>query len=123
MEDQNWTIGKVIDISDSQYGKKVRFYLNGYDDEVSCFTKWPEKMTEGAEIFGHVEVKGQYRNFKWGKKSTTQTPAGGSFTDFDRELMKEIFNQVNIIRKHLTLGADPYDKTVDESIAAADMPF
>lgn len=126
MEPQNWTIGKVVDISDSEYGKRFRVFLNGYNDEVSGFTKWPEKIVEGAEIYGHIELKGKYRNFKFDKKAESSRPTGGGgFTDFDREMLKVVYNYV------MAQGKKPYPERnetndmhpLDEGINPEDVPF
>lgn len=119
MEDKAWVIGKIITVEDSTYGKKVRFYLNGVDDEVSCFTKWPEKMTEGAEIFGHIETKGKYRNFKWGKKPQGGGGNGGGFTDFDREMIKIIYNWVMEQKG----PAVKYPEPGIDDVSPEDLPF
>lgn len=69
--DQDCTIAQIKSITDSQYGKKVQFIISGYPHEVSCFTKFPDNMSTGAKVFGHIEVKdGKYHNFKWGKKDS-----------------------------------------------------
>lgn len=70
--DQECTIASVKSITDSQYGKKVQFMISGYPHEVSCFTKFPENMSTGAKVFGHIEVKdGKYHNFKFGKRGAS----------------------------------------------------
>jgi hypothetical protein len=66
--DKEYTITKVVEIMDSQYGKKARFFVEGYEEELSCFTKWPAKIREGTTLYGHIEIKGSYHNFKWGRK-------------------------------------------------------
>lgn len=69
MDDKEWTIKSIKSISDSQFGKKVQFNLDGYDNEVSCFTKFPENMVAGGKVYGHVEIKdGKWHNFRFGKK-------------------------------------------------------
>ena len=78
--DINYKITTVDEGSPSNYpdSKKYKFMLEGYDHEVSAFSKFP--MTVGQEVFGHIDVVGQYHNFKWGKKSTaTFQKAGAGF--------------------------------------------
>ena len=63
-------------IEDSEYGPKFYAKLKEYPNEVSGFTKFPDKMIAGNRMYGHIEVKGMYHNFKWDKKD--KSPAMGN---------------------------------------------
>jgi len=78
--DKEWIIEEVIGISDSQYGKKFAIKLKDYEHEVSGFTKFVQNIVAGGKIFGHVEVKGSYHNWKWGKNvpKADSGPAAGN---------------------------------------------
>lgn len=115
MEPQNWTIGKVVGITDTQYGKKFNVYLNGYNDEVSGFTKWPEKIVEGGTLYGHIELKGQYRNFKFDKKAPQA--AMGGFDANDRMMLGAIYNWVQRQK------TDGYPEPGVDDIDPKDVPF
>lgn len=95
--------------------KKYVFRVKDYPNDISAFSKFP--MKNGDSIHGNIEVKGQYHNFKFAKK-IGNAPTSTGFTEFDREMIKGIFNNVNAIRKHLIFGPEPKaESSVD------DMPF
>lgn len=66
--DREYKITAIGSVFPSKFpdSKKYNFTLDDYPNEVSAFSKFP--MTVGQTIFGHVEVNGQWHNFKWGKK-------------------------------------------------------
>lgn len=77
--DKTYVITEIKGTFDSNYpdSKKYVFRVGEYDHDVSAFSKFP--MSEKQEIFGHIEVKGNYHNFKWGKKGGgASTPSKSS---------------------------------------------
>lgn len=81
--DKDYIITAITGEFPSNYpdSKKYKFMVEGYDNELSAFSKFP--MTAGQTIFGHVDIVGQYHNFKWGKKSST-FQKGGTTPDANR---------------------------------------
>lgn len=63
--------------------KKYTFRLKDYPNQVSAFSKFP--MKPGDSIHGTIEIKGQYHNFKWVKK-TVASPTSNQDLD-ERFLM------------------------------------
>lgn len=111
--DQECTIAQIKSITDSQYGKKVQFVISGYPHEVSCFTKFPDNMSTGAKVFGHIEVKdGKYHNFKWGKKAgnapqIASDSRAGNLIDFKvLPALDRILARQGLIMKALNINVD-----------------
>lgn len=102
--DQDCKIRQVDSIEDSQYGKKVKFLVEGYPNQVSTFTKWPEKLVVGGILFGHIEVKdGKYHNFRFGKKGGGTAPGSDgakNFLEFKvMPILERIHDDVRAMRK------------------------
>jgi hypothetical protein len=88
-----YTITELKGTYDSKYpdSKKYVFRLEGYDYDVSAFSKFP--MNAGDKINGRIEVNGQYHNFKFGQKVA---PSAGVS---DVQYQTLIRNQTTIITK------------------------
>lgn len=93
-----YTITDIKGIYDSNYpdSKKYKFTVQGYPHELSAFSKFP--MTVGQEISGEIEVKGQYHNFKWGKKAGARPASGMSPEQFQRLSDKLDATNTNALR-------------------------
>lgn len=94
-KDQKHKITKIIGVWDNQYGKKIAFKTDLCGDlALSTLTKYPDKMVEGAEVFGHVDTVEKdgktYHNFKFGKSGGS---SGG--TEFAASAM-ELRNILNL---------------------------
>lgn len=102
--DRDCQITSVDSMEDSQYGKKVKFRIEGYPHQVSTFTKWPEKIVVGGVLFGHIEVKdGKYHNFRFGKKGTGSAPTSDgakNYLEFKvMPMLEAIRDDVRALRK------------------------
>lgn len=133
--DQECQIAQIKSVTDSQWGKKVQFIISGYPHEVSTFTKFPDNMSTGAKVFGHIEVKdGKYHNFKWGKKTGTAPQAqsdsrAGNLIDFKvLPALDRILARQGLIMKALNITVDEtgypqMDETTDShGLDSMDLP-
>lgn len=118
-----YKISSVGFFSRDTYGRdgnhRVMVKFEGEDKEYSAFV--PSKPNVGDTWDGELKKAEKddkiYWNFEFSKKKNS-APSSTGFTEFDREMIKGIFNNVNAIRKHLIFGPEP---KIEGS--ADDMPF
>lgn len=87
VQDQNYTIAKFVG-EPKVYGDKTRFAFtcNETGETVhSLFTKFPEGIKPGSQIWGHLEEQEKdgkvYSNFFFGKNNPNRKSAGLSDAD------------------------------------------
>lgn len=116
---QTYKIHSIVSEADAQYGKKrVVFKLNEMGEKmISCFTKFPDALKEGAEIFGtikEVEKDGKtYYNFEFGKKDVPST--GGPALD----KLEKILDGITSIK----LSLQKIERAVVKPAKAAPSPY
>lgn len=71
--DKDYTVVSAEDKGEAQYGaRRYQIKFEG-DEEASGFSKFPIKP--GDVLFGHIEVNGAYRNWKFGKRASAPAPS------------------------------------------------
>ena len=91
--DTEQKISQIVSVKPSNFpdSQKYEFKLEGSEDVLSCFSKFP--LQAGQVIFGHIELNGRYKNWKWGRKgSGTQNSAPGAMKDGD---VARVMNALN----------------------------
>lgn len=111
VQDQNYTIAKFVG-EPKVYGDKTRFAFTTNEEGekiVSLFTKFPENIKPGAEIYGHIEEQEKdgrtYLNFFFGKNNPNRK--GGMSEGDKAQVVKAqrdataALQAVNILRTEL----------------------
>lgn len=100
--DKEYTVTAVTGVKPSNFpgSMKYDFTISDYQNPVSCFSKFA--VTPGQVIYGHVEVNGQYHNFKWGKRPVGVTVTTGKDTS---ELEREV-GQLKTSMAHMRFLVD-----------------
>ena len=65
--EKEYTVGKIIEMSDAKFGKRVRLELEG-EGVVTLFTKWPENLIPNSKIYGKVSETSFGKDFKFGNR-------------------------------------------------------
>jgi hypothetical protein len=125
MENNDYIVTELKGAYDSKFpdSKKYVFRVEGYDNDLSVFSKFP--ITVGQEITGRIEINGQYHNFKWGKKASTTFQKGGTAPDANRLEAKTdaIRAQLATIGAEITAMKGVLSEILQKISPIADEPF
>lgn len=122
MEPQNYTVKEVKGVFEAQFGKKVNFTVQEYQHDLSVFTKYPDNMQVGRKIYGHIEVNGQYHNFKFSKEVGGVTPK--SVDPLIQKIYQEVYacRQEIVILRQLLQAQGVLDKP-QPTVAGTQIPY
>lgn len=98
IEDKTYTIAKFVG-EPKVYGDKTRFAFTTNEEGekvISLFTKFPENIKPGAEIYGHLEEQEKegkvYLNFFFGKNNPNR---GKGLPEADRAQLVQAVRTAN----------------------------
>lgn len=126
MNDKEYTIKEILSTYPSKYpdSKKFVFTLENVDGEISTFSKYP--MEAGQIVYGHIEKKGSYSNFKWGKRETAKPAGSDEINAIKTTLAHHKFLLDSLMEKLETNEQDlirGYEYPKEDSEAKKDTPF
>jgi hypothetical protein len=133
MSTQDYIVDQIIEITKAKFGDRVKFKVQGLDDILTAFPKYPLEI--GKRITGYIQ-DGQYgKDFKFGRSNSTPNPMphqpGNAEIKNIIELklipmLQHIEAHLDRIEKYVTgeeVETKKLDTTFEDKIQPDDIPF